>query len=38
MAEERYPYEIELHWRVLGAIGDVYAVLDRRRGAAALVA
>ena len=27
MAEERYPYEIESHWRVLGAIGDVYAVL-----------
>jgi uncharacterized protein YndB with AHSA1/START domain len=27
MAEDRYPYEIESHWRVLGAIGDVYAVL-----------
>jgi uncharacterized protein YndB with AHSA1/START domain len=25
--EERYPYEIESRWRVLGAIGDVYAVL-----------
>ena len=27
MAEDRYPYEIESRWRVLGAIGDVYAVL-----------
>jgi Polyketide cyclase / dehydrase and lipid transport len=27
MSEERYPYEIESHWRVLGAIDDVYAVL-----------
>ena len=27
MAEERYPYEIESHWRVEGAIDDAYAVL-----------
>jgi uncharacterized protein YndB with AHSA1/START domain len=27
MGEEGYPYEIESQWRVLGAIGDVYAVL-----------
>lgn len=27
MAEDRYPYEIESQWRVLGAIADVYAVL-----------
>jgi len=27
MAEERYPYEIESRWQVLGRIDDVYAVL-----------
>ena len=27
MGEERFPYELESHWRVPGAIGDVYAVL-----------
>jgi uncharacterized protein YndB with AHSA1/START domain len=27
MDGERYPYEIESHWRVAGAIDDAYAVL-----------